>query len=102
MKLPKTISICGVTHKLITNPKHNGGTWDSTKKTIEIGTLCPAEVPEILLHEIIEASLSTRDVRFALEREDVENGDLIFVFNHKDFEQVIKDVACSLKGLSFR
>ena len=102
MKLPKSISICGVDHKLILNPKHAGGSWDSTKKLIEVGTLAPADVPEIFLHEVIEATLSTRDARFVLEREDVENGDMLFSFGHKEYEQIIRDVAHSLKGLSFK
>ena len=102
MKLPHHILICGVQHKLKTSAKHNGGSYDEATKTIEIGTEFPEDVPENLLHEVIEASAAVRDLRYALEKAELTNDHYRFVMSHKEFEQLVKDVAASLKGISFK
>jgi hypothetical protein len=102
MKLPSKLLICGVVYKLKQSCKHNGGSYDEATKTIEIGTELPEDVPEILLHEVIEACAATRDLRYALEKEELTNDHYKFVLSHKEFEQLMKDVAASLKGISFK
>ena len=101
-KLPKIISLAGVDYKVITNPDGNGGSVDLWKHIITIGTEVPADIPEILTHEILEALLSIRNLRYALERETTESGDYLFSFNHKEYEGLAKDFAASLKGISFK
>lgn len=102
MKLPKTINICGIPYKIVLNPEGNGGSVDYEKVTITIGTQYPLDVAEVLLHEVIEATMVVRNLRYALEREECSNDDYLFSFNHKEFEQLMKDVSASLKGISFK
>ena len=102
MRIPRKILICGTEHKVITDPTYNGGDWDGDKKTITIGTSCPADVAENLLHEIVEACAATRDLRYAIEREVVDNEHYLFSFDHNKYEQLVKDIAAALKGISFK
>ena len=102
MKLPKTISLAGVDYKVVTNPNGNGGSVDLWKHVIVIGTEVPADVPEVLAHEILEALLTIRNLRYALEREKTDNGDYLFSFSHKEYEGIAKDLAAALKGVSFK
>jgi hypothetical protein len=43
-----------------------------------------------------------RDLRFALEKADPQSGDLVFVLNHQQFEQAVKDLASALRGLTIK
>ena len=99
MKLPKKINICGIEHKVITTKERFAGEWDREKRTIKIGTGIEGDILENFLHEVIEAITSIRDLRYALEKEETSNEDYRFSFNHKEFEQMVKDVAAALKGL---
>lgn len=99
--LPKSIPICGKAHKLILNREEGGGWFDEAKCAIGVGSKYPADVPEILLHEIIEATFAVRNLRYARQRGEIDNGDYIFVFDHEAFEQSVKDIAASLKGIKF-
>jgi len=102
MKLPKTVSLCGQAYKVVQDPDSNGGSVDLEKHIITVGTAFPDQAAEVLLHEIIEATMAIRNLRYALERVEPSNEDLLFSFNHKEFEQLMKDVAVSLKGISFK
>ena len=102
MRLPRKILICGTEHKLVADPSYNGGDWDGDKKVITVGTRCPAEVSENLLHEVIEACLATRNLRYAIEMEEVDNEHYLYSFDHNKYEQLVKDIAAALKGLSFK
>lgn len=99
IKIPSEILICGKTHKVHIDKTTSGGWFDEGKAAIGIGTQYPADVPEILLHEIIEATLAIRNMRYARQRVTPDNGDYIFVFNHESFEQAVKDIAAALKGI---
>jgi hypothetical protein len=101
MKIPKTINLCGQTYKIRMDPNSTGGTFSEGKKIIEIGTAWPADVPENLLHEVIEGILAIRNARYTVERVNPDNGDYIFVFKHDQYEQLIKDIAAALKGIEF-
>lgn len=101
MKIPSEIEICGKKNKVILDPSDNGGAFDENKCVIVIGTGIKADVPEVLLHEIIEAVFTTRLMRYALERAQAENGDYMFVFNHDQFELACKDIAVALRGIKF-
>ena len=99
MKLPNKILICGIEHKVVLDPGHCGASYDEGTKTIEVGTQYPDDVFENFLHEVVEATLALRDMRYALEREELSNYDYMFAFGHKEFEHFVKDLSCSLKGM---
>ena len=101
MTIPKTITICGKPNRVLLDKKHSGGSFDENKAVICIGTASPADIPEILVHEIFEAVLCVRNMRYAIQRSEPENGDYRFVFNHDEFELACKDVAAALKGVHF-
>jgi hypothetical protein len=101
MKLPKKIKLCGQEYKMIYTSEHNGAEFDEEKMTITIGMLYPQDVPELFIHEVIEATMALRNMRYALEKDKPLNEDYMFCFNHKEFEQLCKDLAVSFKGLSF-
>jgi hypothetical protein len=88
-------------YKVKANSSHNGGNFAEAEQLIEVGTQWPADVPENLLHESIEGIMSVRGLRYALEKVEPDSSDYVFVFNHAQFEQLIKDVAAALKGVNF-
>ena len=99
MKLPKTVIIGGQVWKIKTNKKLGGGRFWGKKNLIEIGTECPANIPSIFLHEVIEAILVERDCRYDQYggMDGMEN--FLFSFYHKDFIQIIKDIDLALKDI---
>jgi hypothetical protein len=101
MKLPEQINICGRMYKVKANSKHNGGNFSEAEQLIEIGTQWPADIPENLLHESIEGIMSVRGLRYSLEKVEPDNGDYMFIFNHAQYEQLIKDIATALHGINF-
>jgi hypothetical protein len=101
MNIPSKLLICGKEHKVIIDKESSGGWFDEGKVAIGIGTKYPAEVPEILLHEIIEAIYAIRNLRYTKQHAQPDNGDYIFVFDHELFEQSVKDIAAALKGIKF-
>lgn len=90
MKLPKFVNICGHKVPVLTDPDRGDGEYDMTSKIITIGTASPASVPEIFLHEVLEAILHERGHRFSLYTEG--NDQLRFVLTHLEFENVCKDI----------
>ena len=101
MTIPKSISICGKLHKVVIDKESSGGWFDEAKVAIGIGTKYPAEVPEILLHEIIEAIYAIRNLRYAKQHANPDNGDYLFSYDHEQHEQAVKDIAAALKGIKF-
>lgn len=99
--IPKTILICGREHKVIVDKNSGGGWFDEAKCQIGVGTKYPNEVAEIILHEVIEAVLSVRNMRYTKQRADIDNGDYLFCYNHEDFQNSILDIAQALKGIKF-
>lgn len=101
MILPRRVNICGQQYVIKANPKHNGGNFSEETQMIEVGTQLPSAIPENLLHETIEGILSSRGMRYSLQKIEPDNGDYMFCFNHAQFEQFIKDVAAALVGINF-
>lgn len=101
MNIPKEMVICGKPHRVILDKNKGGGWFDEARCEVGIGTKYPKEVPEILLHEVIESVFAIRNLRYVRERAETDNGDYAFIFNHELFEQAIKDIAFSLKGIKF-
>lgn len=99
MNLPKTVTIYGKDWKVIKDPKSNGGCFDGSDNTIEIGTRCKGDVLQFFLHEVIEAVLTSNLLRYRGPHNPAENGDYIFVFTHKDLENLTPQIALALKGI---
>lgn len=98
MKLPKKIVICGCDWTVKTRPDAGGGYFNTGPAEIIVGTKFKQEIPEVFLHEVTEAILTERCLRYRMVRgQDQENGDLMFVMNHQQFQDFIKDLAFALK-----
>lgn len=100
-KLPSQLVICGKPHKVIIDPSGSYGSFDEGKAEIVIGTSHKLDVPEILLHEVIEAVLAIRNMRYVTQRAEPTNGDYRFFYNHEEFEQSVRDIAAAIKGIKF-
>jgi hypothetical protein len=100
MKLPKTVIIGGREWTVTTDPKMNGASASSSHQRIVIGTKDGKESGyQNFLHEVIESVLDERMLRFQLPYENVTNGNYVYVFNHAQFEEAIKDIYLALKGI---
>ena len=99
MKLPKDIIIGGRTWTIINNSKIKGGSFKQNQITIGTKSKNTDEIIQTFLHEVIEAILSEKLLRFELpyNKPYLENGDYLFVFNHRDFEESVKDISLALK-----
>ena len=101
MRLPRTVLICGKTWKVKKDSSvHCGGHFNGTQQEIVVGSNQSDEgVFEVFLHEVCEAVLTERMHRYGLPYEGFENGNQMFVFNHAQFENVVKDIAMALRKL---
>ena len=100
MKLPKKVIICGQDYKVIRKKKLLGGYFKSGNQEIGVGTnLTPQHILETFLHEVIEAILTERNLRYQLGYSTPDNGDYLFSFTHKDLENLVKDIQIALKGV---
>jgi hypothetical protein len=102
MQIPTQVNICGKPFKVVKINKSNGGYFDEAKGEIGIGIMHKADISENIIHECLEGILAIRDLRFALEKADPQSGDLVFVLNHQQFEQAVKDLASALRGLTIK
>lgn len=100
-KCPKTVLICGRPYKVKLDPTHDGGQFSETDQTIVVGTISPSKIPDIFLHEVVEAVMALRNYRYVVQRGELDNGDYRFFLNHTEYELLITDVANSLAGISF-
>ena len=99
MKLPDHLQICGVRYRLKQDPATAGGAFDEASLTITVGTRYPQDIPDTLLHEVIEAVLAKRMMRLVKEVGEPDNGDYVFVFTHEQFELAVGDIAAALRGI---
>jgi hypothetical protein len=99
--IPKSITICGKPHSVKLDKEFSGGSFNEANASIVIGTAHKLDVPEILLHEVIEAVFAIRNMRYITQRAEPDNGDYRFMFNHEEFEQAVRDIAAALKGIKF-
>ena len=73
MYKPKTISIAGVSFKILYKPIEDFGLCDIDKKTITIReTLSKKETLETILHESLHACLAVSGLSYLLNNEDTE------------------------------
>lgn len=97
MKIPKKIFICGSEWRIIQTKKRIGGLFRSRDKIIKVNS-SSKYINEILLHEIIEAIMANRGLRydnFGMELQE----DFKFVFNHTEFELMVRDVSMALRDM---
>jgi len=97
MKIPKKVIIGGQEWKVKSNNKYSGGRFWSDKLLLEVGTGNPSNVVPIFLHEVIEAILSCRDCRYEQYGGMDGNENFLFNFDHKEFIQIVNDIALALK-----
>lgn len=92
MRLPKTITICGKTYEVKKNQKSYDGKGSTATCEMTIGTKnkSPERQFEIFLHEVVEIIACERDVRYS------SLDGLIFVMTHKEFDNVLVDVAAAV------
>lgn len=96
IKIPNKVIICGREWDIKEDNNSGGGCFDGSKSEITIGTKYPKDIPDIFVHEVIEAILTERLLRYKIPRDCQDNGDLIFVFNHNDFERICPDIVLAL------
>ena len=97
VKLPKKVIIAGREYKVEVVKGKGGGHFDSSKPLITIGTAFTQETPGVFLHEVAEALLAERRLRYQINHNPLSNGDYLFVMNHDQFEDFIFDLAYALK-----
>lgn len=102
MRIPEKISICGVSYRVKQDPTIAGGSFDTCKAEIVIGTAVKHDIPDTLLHEIIECVYSIRNMRYTKQVPDPDNGDYVFHYDHEAHHHAVADIAAALKGISFK
>jgi hypothetical protein len=87
----KEITILANRFEIIYDETHNGGAFNFSAGTIEIGTKSlekdPLYVISIISHEVMEAILECMGARYADPR---ISGNYLFSFNHQTFENAIQ------------
>jgi len=100
-KIKDTLIISGKTYKIKFDDKLTGGWFRNLDQTIVLGTKPPITkegIWEVLLHEVCETILAEREMRYHLYSKP-GNGDYLFSFDHKEFQQFVKDLYLALKPL---
>ena len=96
--IPKTILIAGTEWRIKVEKKEYGGGFSGANSEIVVGTKIKKMVPTIFLHEVVESIMTERCCRYSLYSEGTNEG-LLFSFNHKEFEMIIRDLAIALKDV---
>lgn len=98
MKFPKTVLIDGRDWKIVIDKNINGACIDTGKVELVIGTK-EGEGLKNFIHECLETILIYNMLRFKNIRADFENGNMIFVFNHDQFEKACTDLSVPIRQL---
>lgn len=100
MKIPKTIDILHKQYKIVPDKKINGGSFNSWKHEIRYNPQdTKDDILEVLIHEVLENLLSVRHHRWQMYNESDINNEMLFSFNHNEFEQLIIDICGIVKQL---
>ena len=95
MKLPKSVVIAGRPWPVISDKTIEGGMFTSDPGIIKIGPHgSEDERLNILIHEILEAILTIRNHRY----QSYPDQNDLYVFNHREFIGVARDVGLALRG----
>lgn len=98
--MPHIILIAGIQYTIQCDPRAAGGETDLSKKTITVGTKNKKDMFNILLHEIGEALMHERGLRYT--RYEEGNDGVRFIMTHHEYENLIGDIIAivsQLKGL---
>jgi len=98
MKLPAKVTISGIDYKVVKNPNRDGAHVNDETLTIEIGTF-GGEALNNFLHETIEAILRDNRLRYRNGYADTGSTGYIFVFTHKEFNNIIPQIATAIKEI---
>ncbi len=83
------INICEIDYEVVIDPRYGGGISDLRKKIIRVGGKNPKSIPNTLYHEAYECLLHERGHRY--EKYENDNGGVVFVLTHSDFENLVAD-----------
>jgi len=98
IRFPRTVIIGGRLWHVNTDSETNGSSSHCRQQKIIIGTRYGREdAYENFLHEIIETVLVERMHRYNKPYTVADNGSYVFVFNHAEFEEAIKDIYLALR-----
>jgi hypothetical protein len=98
--IPQFVTIGGKTYKVVVDPKTNGGSFSCNKCMIYIGTQEGLEAArQIFFHEVWEGILTEKMYRYQKPFEEPENGHYVFVFNHDQMEESVKDFYLAVKDI---
>jgi len=96
MRLPQNVIIAGRTWKVVHDKDISGGRFDSKPGIIKIGSLqSKDEETQVFIHEVLEAILAMKNHRY----ENYQDENYMFVFNHRDFLNICRDLTLALKGI---
>ena len=95
MKIPKKVLICGREFTVKINKKQSGGSFTYDGCEIIVGGRYPHDMPNIFLHEVIEAVFAERGMRYKLYN-DSNNQDYQFAFKHTEYENAVTDIVVAL------
>lgn len=96
MRIP--IDIAGKEWSLIFDEKIFGGHFKAAGKELLVGTALKEDILDIMLHEIVEATLHERGCRYTIYSVDT-NERVMMVMTHHEFSNIITDLARSIKGM---
>lgn len=102
-RLPATVNIVGKTYRVTVDPESYDCCFRCDPQEICIGTKHkPSDevVKGCFLHEVAEAILVERLMRYRLGYTSADNSHYLFSFNHKEFEFFAQELAVALRGVS--
>lgn len=105
MKIPKSIIISGITYTVILNSSLRAGARSSAAPPlIEICTKDEHKqnIFEYFIHEVLEQILILHTLRYEINYIESRNENYMFVFNHKQFEDVTRDLAFVVRQITDR
>jgi len=89
MKLPETINVGGVEWE-VRRSDGGGGCFDACDHWVNIGTDMDDKTQwEVFIHEITEGIMADNLLRYRAPHTPPDNGDYMFVFDHKQFEVMV-------------
>ncbi len=94
LKLPETIQISGKQYAVKQNKSRWGGTCETGKQEISVGTKKNQSSQRIFgnfIHEVLEATAMEKSMRYTASDDEI-----LFMMTHKQFDDYAKDVASSL------
>ena len=95
MRINKKVIISGMPYTIKRGGE--GGSFGWYKRRITISKAYKKErLLQYLLHEICEAILVERNLRYELSLNPRENGNMLFVMNHTQFDDFVGDICSAL------